>query len=65
MEADIKAKVSLPIDTMKAQEGCLTSYSAVVSFLLKRYATVDNIGTVDGDYWNLRQETLSATEYAQ
>lgn len=60
-----KARVTLPTDTMKPQEGCLTNVLAVINFLIKRYATDNNIATVDGDIPIFRQETLSATEYAQ
>lgn len=47
---------------MKAQQGCLTNYSPIVNFLLKWYATDDNITTVNGDILNFSQGTLNATK---
>lgn len=49
VEADIKALVALPTKTAKAQEDCPTSYSTVIKFLLKLYATGVNIAVLDGD----------------
>lgn len=47
MKAVIKARVALPTDTSKAQEGFLTSYSAIINYLLELYVTDDNITTAD------------------
>lgn len=49
IELVIKAHVVLPAETAKTQERCLTSYSAIVNSLLKRYATDDNIVAFDAD----------------
>lgn len=38
-EAVIKIRVKISTQTANDQEGCLTSYSAVVNFSLERYAT--------------------------
>lgn len=65
VESVIKARVVLPTKTVKVQEGCLTSYSAIDNNLLKRYATEDNIATVYYDIRTFRQRSLMKVDYEQ
>lgn len=51
----IKTLVALPVETARLQEEYLTSYFPIISYLLKRYMTNDNIVTVDADIQTLKQ----------
>lgn len=65
IKAAIKAQVELPKDTAKSNEGFLASLSAIVSYLLKLWATDYNILTVNADRRGFKQGSLTATDYAQ
>lgn len=65
VQSIIIARVALPTDTMKAPEGCYTNVSAVVHFLLIRYATENTIAAVNDKVRNFLQLSFSATKYAQ
>lgn len=65
VETVINARVALRTETKKLKEGCLTSLSAIVIYLLKRSATEDNVATVEINIRNLIQSSLRATDYAQ
>lgn len=49
VESVMKVREALPTKTARAQHGCLTTYSAIVNFLLKSYASNDNRAIVDSD----------------
>lgn len=49
VEAVSKARVGLPSETSKSKKGCLTSFSAIVNYVLKLFATEGNIAPVDED----------------
>lgn len=49
VESVIKARVDLPTDMTRAEEGYLTSNSAITNYLLMQYATDDNVATLDAD----------------
>lgn len=57
--------MELRTETAKSKEGRLTSFYAIVNYLLKQFATEDNIATVEADIWDFRQGSLTATGYAQ
>lgn len=61
----IKARVSFPKKTARSKEACLTSFPAVVIYLLKRFTTGDTIATIDVNLHNFKQSSLTATDYAQ
>lgn len=50
LEAAIKAGVELSAKAAKSKEGGLESFSAMVNYLIKRFATDDDITTVDADF---------------
>lgn len=49
VEYVIKARVSLSTETVKALEGCLASYFAIVNYFLRQHETADSIATVDAN----------------
>lgn len=49
VESVINARFALPAETARAQNGCLTSYFAIINWLLKRYEIDKNITIVDTD----------------
>lgn len=64
-EVAVKSRISLPSSSTQRHEGALQSYSSIVNFLLKRYATDDNIAKLDSDIRSLRQGSSTPTEFAQ
>lgn len=52
VEAVIKARVAPPTETAKTKEGCLTSFSSIVNYLLERFSMEDKILPVDADIRN-------------
>lgn len=64
-ESFIKARVALLKENTRAQEGCVTSYYTIVNYLLKQYATDDNIASADADNHSFTQRNLMATDYTQ
>lgn len=60
----INAHVVLQTETARTQEGCLTFYSAIGNYLLKRHATDDNFAIVDADFRTFKQERLTEPNYA-
>lgn len=65
VKAVIKARMTLPPETAKPKEGCLTLFSAIANYLLKRYSTDNNIGTVDANIRSFMLGSLTATDDAQ
>lgn len=65
VEYAMKACVKLLSETVNVQRGCLTLYSAFVTYLLKRYTTDDNIEAVNADIETLKAQCLTALDYAQ
>lgn len=61
----IKALVASSTDTARVQEAYLTSCSAIINYLLKRYPTDDNITTADAAVQTFKQQGLTVTDYAQ
>lgn len=60
-----KSRMALPKSVNTDQEGTLRMYSEVVSFLLKRGATDDNIAKLDGEVRSLKLGTLPPMVFAQ
>lgn len=65
VESVIKARVELPLATSRARKGWLSSYSAFVTYFLKRYATDDKIVSVDVEICRLKQDSFLVAEYRQ
>lgn len=65
IEAVNKVYAALPIDTFKAREGCLSSYSAIVNYLLKPYAMDDDIAIVDVNIRTYKKQDMTATDFAR
>lgn len=64
-EAALKAPAMRAGFTEHYHEGALKSYSAVVQFLQTRYVSDDNTKELDVEMRNIRQGSMSLTEYAQ
>lgn len=58
----IKARVAMLTETAMAQEGYLTSFSAIVNYLHRQYATDDNIAIVDANFDIFKQQDMTATD---
>lgn len=61
VESVIKNGVAIRTQTAGAQEAYFTSHFAIVNYLLRLYATDENIAAVDADIWASRQELLTST----
>lgn len=63
-ESIINAHVTLPTESSKEEEWSLTSYFAILNYMLKRYATDDNIVTANADIRTFEQQDMTAIQYA-
>lgn len=48
-----------PTETANVQKVCLKSYSVIVSYLLKHFATDDNIATVEADIQTFKLQDIT------
>lgn len=65
IECVIKARVTLPTDSAKTQEGYLTLHSVIANYLLKTCQREDNLATVDADIRIFKGQDMTATHYVQ
>lgn len=65
VEAVTKGRVALRTETAKSKERYLTLFSAIFSYLHKRFAKDDTITTFDTDIQNFKQDSLTATYFAE
>lgn len=61
----MKASVPLLMEAVKSKERRLTSSSAIAKYLLKQFVMNSNIAAVDPNVQNLKQGSLTGTDYAQ
>lgn len=65
VENVIKARMTLPTESIGTQERRLRTYPAVINFLLKSYATDDKIAIADGAIQKFWLGALSASDFTQ
>lgn len=63
VESVIKAHVTVLLETTEAQEEFITSYSAMVYYLFRQYATDDNIAKVNTDIPIFKEQDTTATNF--
>lgn len=59
------AKTALLMVTFELKQDCLTSFPAIVNYVLKWFETDNSIATAEAETLNFKQESLMAKNYAQ
>lgn len=65
LEAVIKAQVGRPTENTNSKEGCITSFSAIVNYLLRWFATDYYIAKINADIQNTKQNIVTVSDYSQ
>lgn len=65
IQSFIKARAALPTETIKVQERCLTSYSALVNYFPERFAIENSITALNVDMRAIKEQDTKSAHYAQ